>query len=412
MGSVLACVFFQGTLAQTLLTELVAQKESPNFHITDIGASVPFESNKNIDPLLNAVEGKKLLLIGEATHGAGTIYLFKYDLFKKLVHLNKAKCLLIEAQFNSVLKLDDFVSGSSPMDSLASGLNKMPFMHRTEEFKDLILWMRDYNTSREPHEHVHIYGIDVQDVDVGFEFIRNYFSKTDKSYADSLSTFLPTVPNNPAKWYHNVYTDEQISNIRQHLEAVRKNVASDPEKSGWALAARVVENIRICSYMYSHLKDFKRDLHMAENVKWILNLERKDMIFVVSAHNEHVSNDGRLMGTYLKEAFGDEVYTLGIDFGQGQIMAVSAAPDTVRSFKMHNVLFLEADSINLTHLNDRVRWIQPIGGKNDVMIRNSGASYNQKRSQVYWTTVNLPSSFDSIVYFDRVFPSTVLPISR
>ncbi|MPR33492.1 erythromycin esterase family protein [Salmonirosea aquatica] len=412
MGCVFTCILSQGTLAQTTVTELVGQKESPNFRITDLGESVPFGLNKNLDPLLSVLEKKKLLLIGEPTHGAANVYLFKYDLFKELVGLNRVKCLLIEANFNSVLKLDDFVSGCTPMDSLASGLNKMPFMHRTEEFKDLMLWMRAYNASKEPHEHVHIYGIDVQDVDAGFDFIKKYFSKTDKSYADSLSSFLPTMtPNKLPEWRHNVYTEAQLEDLQKHLEAVKKKAASKSESQEWQLATRVLENIRLCSHMYTHPRDFKRDLYMAENVKWILNLERKDMGFVVSAHNGHVANDGGL-GTYLKEALADEVYTLGVDFGEGQIMAVSASPDTVRSFKAHDVLFLEADSISLAHLSDRVRFIQPVNSKNDVIIRSSGATYNQKRSQVYWRTVSLPGSFDSIVYFDRVYPSTVLPISR
>ena len=412
-GVLIICLLPPSAVGQSTLTEIVAKEKPENFIVTDIGTSFPFETNEGYGLLLDRLADKKLILVGESAHGAANLLLFKYDLFKKLVLLNKAKCLLLEAQFNRTLKLDDFVNGRLPLDSLDACFFRMPLMYPTEEFKSLVLWMRDYNTFYQPQDRVHVYGIDVQDVEAGFDYLRNYFLKTDEKYAEKLLTYSPIKASNKAlKYQLDVYSEENLAEMEQHLEAIRQNAKSGFDLETGQIAVRVLENMRMCSYVYNHLKDFKRDLYMSENVQWILNRERKDMSFVVSAHNGHVINDGGELGNYLKDIFGKEVYTIGTDFGQGQVLARLFAPDAMMPFETHDVSFLAADSISVKHLRDRVRLIQPTradtGDSHSVMIRTIGAAYDPKRSWVYWREVNLPDSFDCIVYFDSV--SAIQPL--
>lgn len=77
-----------------------------------------------------------------------------------------------------------------------------------------------------------------------------------------------------------------------------------------------------------------RDTAMAENVAWILDHSDHDRI-ALWTHNEHVRRgtvesdwgEVRTMGDHLAERYGDDYYTIGFDFGRGELQGKVATAD-------------------------------------------------------------------------------------
>lgn len=381
--------------------------------MTDLGKDTIVGSAVNFGLIDKTIGDNSIILVGDAAHGAGNIHRFVYDLFRHLVHEKKANCLLIEANFNSVLAINRLVADPDSLstDSLYEHILKLPFMHRTNEFRDLVVWMHNYNRSQYPDDRIYLYGIDVQEVEEGFEYLRQLITTHSPKDSGALSEMNPTQPMQGGA---SVYSEGDIETLRSLLEGIRNNPAL-ASGGDFPLAERVLENVRACSHLYTPGNEFKRDYHMYENVRWIKDRHNVNntRAILVSAHNGHVANDSKRLGEYIAKGYGNTVFTIGTDFGYGSITArKTRGLRTIPPFGEYEAALTNIDTTRISSLSNRVRLIQrarnsnPADSSRSVQVRNIGAVYNYdpNRYWIYWRESKLPESFDCVVYFDRVYP--------
>src|SRR5919108_3717375 len=113
-------------------------------HAIPLAGTDPELAEDDLAPLLERLAGARLVGLGEATHGDHESFQFKARLIRALVPQSAVRLVLFEAGPAEMDPLDRYVTGAS--DSLPMGSELHPW--RTEEVRDLLVWLREWNTTR------------------------------------------------------------------------------------------------------------------------------------------------------------------------------------------------------------------------------------------------------------------------
>src|SRR5919108_400684 len=119
-------------------------------HAIPLAGTDPELAEDDLAPLLERLAGARLVGLGEATHGDHESFQFKARLIRALVPQSAVRLVLFEAGPAEMDPLDRYVTGAS--DSLPMGSELHPW--RTEEVRDLFVWLREWNTKRGSAGHV------------------------------------------------------------------------------------------------------------------------------------------------------------------------------------------------------------------------------------------------------------------
>ena len=138
-------------------------------------------SADELRPLAASLASAQVIGIGEATHGSHQDQAFKASLIKALVQQGHLEYFVVEANRQTGLDLDDYVSGRG--GDLPTLLRSPSFFRtwRDEEFADLILWIRAWNLQSD--HPVHVIGVDCQDAGVDAKFALRFVAARDPALA-------------------------------------------------------------------------------------------------------------------------------------------------------------------------------------------------------------------------------------
>jgi erythromycin esterase len=108
----------------------------------------------DLEPLREIVGDRRLVLLGEPTHGSHEIRLLTHRFIQFLVEHMRFNVVATEIPYPEGLRLNEYVSnGRGITEDILSDLS--------QEEIHLIHWLRDYNQSALPTAKVHVYGIDI-----------------------------------------------------------------------------------------------------------------------------------------------------------------------------------------------------------------------------------------------------------
>lgn len=292
-----------------------------SFSIKSSELSAPDDDLKFLKGLL---KDKRIVSMGEATHGTKQFAQLKCRFFKYLVENLDFNIIAIEADFGATMAVNDYVLGIN--DDGREALKKLLFFHCVnDETWELIEWMRLYNKKFKERQ-VKIYGIDYQFADRQLDIIKKYFLKVDTVFSQEIEEYEEQPDLN---FYGSSLTIEDLKKIRNCLQN---------DSARYILISGALEWKKILHLTYT-LEDFyflrqqslnrHRDLCMKENIDWILEHEGSNAKVLVWAHNMHVLYDSvsrqgkgyfKLMGLCLRDSYRDELYTIGFDFNKGRFL--------------------------------------------------------------------------------------------
>ena len=105
---------------------------------------------------------KRIIALGEATHGNKEFQELKLNIFKKLVEENGVRAFAIEGDFGGCLEVNDYIHGGS--GSTLEAVKKIGFkIYQTKEMIELIDYMRDYNLSH-IDDDINFYGLYLKEI--------------------------------------------------------------------------------------------------------------------------------------------------------------------------------------------------------------------------------------------------------
>ncbi len=286
--------------------------------------------------MARALDGARLIGVGEATHGSHEDAAAKAAIIMGLVASGAVQTIYLEVNSNGGRELDAFIQGEpgNPAERVRTAQIFQVF--RTRALAELIGWLRDWNESAATP--VRIYGIDCQatapDALLALEALR----ARDPAEADRLAAALGPIVSEEAQALRfpmliGSLSSAQLQEAMQALEALREALDHHPRTEDARYAAltawqglKAFEMETADGTITGDVEEYysRRDVFMAEN---ILNGPALGA-GVLWAHNNHVAGgiptgtSYVTTGARLRQALGDAYRAVVFEYGTAQFNAV------------------------------------------------------------------------------------------
>lgn len=298
---------------------------------------------RDLDALGTIIGDARIVSLGESTHGTSEFFRLKHRVFQYLVRDHGFRLFAIEDQQLGMEKINAYVlHGTGTVEEAMKG---MFGVWHTTEVRDLIEWMRAYN-SEHPRDPVEFIGFDMQNPSLPIDSLNAFVRRYDRSL---YPTLLHLLSDYREAWRRSGYPQYMATDSVRHrwadgaeaawrlVEARRDPWLRRAGSSSDSLAVEwAVQNARVIAqagrYIFNYQPD--RDSSMAANLKWHLDRRGPAARVAVWAHDSHISKglaattQGNYfissMGSYLDRLFGDAYRAFGL-------MSYSGAYTAIRS---------------------------------------------------------------------------------
>lgn len=319
--------------------------------------------NAAVDQMIDSLDASVALLgFGEALHGGKELLVLRNHLFQHLVEAHGYSAIAIESSFLRGPIVNEYVLGHGPASYEA--VQETGFSHGFGKFeanRELVEWMRHYNTERVHQRKLQFYGFDSptdmttesphprQTLHVALDYLSSVDEATGRAYRNRIDPLLeqdaawensaaaldPTqsIGRSPEATALRIETEELISELRvRRPELVAK---SDErrylEAVHYAVMARQLLNFHAALAQMSKKRQARtlgiRAVMMAENLAYILSREQGRGNVLLFAHNSHLKR-GKVqwqwgnetvnwwpVGSHLHERFGRRYAVIGSAVG-------------------------------------------------------------------------------------------------
>ncbi|MEV0346004.1 erythromycin esterase family protein [Nonomuraea sp. NPDC050680] len=377
-------------------------------------------------PLADAA-GKRVVGIGEATHGNKEFVQTRTVIIQKLVREYGFRTVALEADFGGAATANDYVmKGQGSAEDAASALGFD--IYRTREMADLLKWIHDHNAAVAEADKVRLYGFDMQRYDRNKERLLRYLATVDPARVRSVQASLADLTDATRSGQDKEKVTAAATaagRLIDQMTANREKYVNLSSQESFALAVHHAETIQRGAQLQTSGNDYasKRDAWMAENVGWIADAEavqgRKKIM--VGGHNGHIDKSGAAfafesMGRRLAKAYGKDYFTIGTEFGTSTFVSKDDGSGERKQFTVSHTSPLAKlfGDEPLGYVNLAQASSQPGNRQlltSEVPMGNIGDGFRSIYSSLSWTyTVKtVPAqAYDALVYVPRASPVTPL----
>ena len=393
---------------------------------------VPLDNNPLVwadDDLtfLDPVAEKPIIGVGESTHGTAEFFNAKRRIFRYLVENHNYKVFAFEADFGESLFLEKAVQQGSKSQIRSLMSEKMHFWTwRTEEVRNLLEWMSEYNAGKSEEDKVHYMGVDCQFNTYHPQLLNQYLHAANASFLELSDEVLSKVKTDSEDRFQG-YSPEEFTTYLGQIDALQDSMITHQDALTVATSEKAFElNLRLLRLArqvsevryYGSIEDYSvnyRDKYMAENTAWMLDYFGGDKV-VLWAHNAHIANDPNYgsgsIGHYLLQELPNDYSTVSFMFSQGDFMARGFENDQIAELDQHTItekpqeeslteVFHNASSSTFTigvgDLQKHTEWSDFF--KEGTRYLSIGAVFNNQ-PQDYYRSFH-PNLYDRIIYFDN-----------
>lgn len=329
--------------------EVDAQQAHSFVELPDDLSSVP---DSLFAPLLDMLDGAKIIGITEGTHGMNEPLDFRNSFIKHLAEHDQIGAIAFESGVIESQMVNDYIHGKR--DDLEFVLNHgiSYTFGQFEQNRTLLLWLREFNKSRSDENTLQFYGFDMSGnapnpvLENGSFALTNclsYLETVDSAaynsigkplvnYADYLH--LKDAPTDSSLAYSELsHSDKLIlhQTVEDLISALERNRELYIERAGeskyaWGKRAAICakQNIQLLEQLTGSSFDYSvREKAMFDNFQWIQSREKAKPILLF-AHLAHLAKDIYVLnaeeqntmphpqfGEYLHEHFGKDYKVIG-----------------------------------------------------------------------------------------------------
>jgi erythromycin esterase-like protein len=150
----------------------------------------------DLDPVVQAAGGARLVLLGEASHGTHEFYRLRAEITRRLITEQGFHAVAVEADWPDAHRVNRFVRGQAgdhprgrSDDRQAAraldGFRRFPtWMWRNADVLDLVGWLRDRNRQHPAEDGVGFYGLDLYSLQASIGEVIGYLARIDPGAAD------------------------------------------------------------------------------------------------------------------------------------------------------------------------------------------------------------------------------------
>jgi erythromycin esterase len=297
----------------------------------------PGGSDADLLPLGPLVGNASIVGLGEATHGTHEFFAIKARIVEFLISHLGFTTFIMENNWGSSRLVDAYINGGS--ETIGDVMQQSLFpAWQTQEYRDMLAWIRAYNTSPTHPTKIHFFGMDMQQDSQG-DF-------------NEVATYVHLVDPRQDALIQSLYSQDQAQQLYNLLLAHQQAYEQRSSPQAFALVlhtARVILQYTIYNSQQRLPAYIQRDAFMAENVAWINDHAAGSRPkLIVWAHDVHIANNTAYfpqnapkgtenIGGYLRKWYHDnylniatslyqEVYNIYPSYGSPNTTALPGTP--------------------------------------------------------------------------------------
>lgn len=267
---------------------------------------------------------KRLIGLGESSHGTKEHFMMKHRLIRFLVEEMGFRTFIIEASMQACLNINEYVLNGKG-DARTALASQKYWTWNTTEVLAMIEWMREHNLRCKRGEEVRFLGCDIKPMAEACELLKDYIGKYAPEFFDEAATIIDDAAAQPLIWPGTgapVCSPPML--LLGWMDARRQELitkSSPEEYSAALLSARFI--------LQSYESQFDilnvRDKYMFENTVAIMDSLPKGSKAIFWAHNGHISRQFSFntVGGRLADYYGSAYCPLGFMFKDGEFTTVN-----------------------------------------------------------------------------------------
>ncbi len=306
-------------------------------------------SEQDIYQLGETIEdGRRLVLMGEASHGTSEFYRYRAELSKYLIEEKGFRFIAVEGDWPAAKRVNQYVKhregGPDTAEEALEYFDRWPlWMWRNQEVLELVEWMRDFNEDRPEEDRAGFYGVDMYDKDRAMETVIRHAEGFDGEKAAEIQQAYECLQahHSPQAYIQSIQQtgsncESEMAGVVDLLEEHQQawmdsdSVAyADAYQSAWA-AKRAEQHYRANLQPGPDSWNYRAN-HFYETAERLLQGYGEESRGIVWAHNTHIG-DARAtdmqqqrmqnIGQLARENLGaDQVFAVGFSTYTGQVFA-------------------------------------------------------------------------------------------
>ena len=392
---------------------------------------LPIFDDPNFGRLFDRFGGRRVVLLGEASHGSSEFYRARAAITKRLVTEHGFTIVAVEADWPDAAAINRHVRGLPPRADAPPPFQRFPtWMWKNRDVAGFTDWLRDHNQRAAPQ--CGFYGLDIYNMRSAIASVLSYLDKVDPAaaaVARERYACLTPWQHEPSSYGRAVLTEGyhkcEEAVIRQCREMLEKEFSyarqDGDEFLDAAQNARLVASAeryyRIMYYGGAESWNL-RDSHMFETLEQLLDRHGPDAKAVVWAHNSHIGDAretdmGQVreelnIGQLARERFGGDAALIGMGTHSG---TVACASDWDGGMEIKRVKPSRGDSVErLCHDSDVPRFLLDFTRDPALALKLAeprlerfiGVIYRPETElQSHYADVFLSRQFDAYLWFDE-----------
>jgi erythromycin esterase len=310
-----------------------------------ISRARPLSKMKDLNFLMEKLKNKRIVMIGESTHGTKEFYEWRWNISKELIENYGFNFISIEGDWPYCKGINQFIHGKTNLsahDTLIHASRWPSWMWANTEMLSFIEELRDYN--RRSKRLVGLYGLDLYSFFDSMEEVVLHIRDVDPNLAKKLSRFYSCFDSYrpDEKAYLKAILSENKGCEEEVVKALQtilcERIDRDEHFFQATQNAYIVMNAEkyyrsMVTQELDHAWNI-RDEHMADTLEMLLDHYGSESKGIVWAHNTHIGDyratdmvsRGEInLGGLMRERLGAErVYLLGMSTSYGRVTASTA----------------------------------------------------------------------------------------
>lgn len=390
---------------------------------------LPGFDDPNFGKLFDRFGGKRVVLLGEASHGTSEFYRARAAITRRLIAEHGFTIVAVEADWPDAAAIDRRIRGLEPHPGAPAPFQRFPtWMWKNRDVEAFVRWLGRHN--RKAPEQCGFYGLDIYNMRGAIAAVLAYLDKVDPQAAAAARErygCLTPWQHEPAAYGRAVLTagyhecEEDV--VRQCRDFLEKQIsyAGDDDFLDAAQNARLLASAeryyRIMYYGGAASWNL-RDTHMFQTLSHLLQWRGAGAKAVVWAHNSHIGDARQTemgqareelnIGQLCREQFGKDCALIGMGTHSG---TVAAATDWDGPMEIKKVKPSRGDSIErLCHDSEAPRFLLDFS-RDPLLARRLaeprlerfiGVVYRPETElQSHYTDASLSQQFDAYLWFDE-----------
>lgn len=360
----------------------------PNFSLSQIDKSYTvlnsiypeYTDNNDLKSLDYVFENRKVIGMGESTHGTSEFTTMRHRFFKYLVENHGYNTFFLEADFGACQRLNRYIHGET--DSVKYALNEVrlwPWL--TQEMITLIEWMRVYNLNHV--NKIAFVGCDMQLIKDDYLELDRFLKKVNHQ-----DTFHLNHLNQMTYPFDTSLIAKEKIRWNQFNSTFKKNLFDSVDSLNYGLLKQSIDQWFDHNLSVNPNRNF-RDSCMAVNIISYLKLNPESKGFYF-AHNGHVSKrmshnknypNIKMTGRFLFEELDTLYYTILQDCNQGKLNALNYK-DSTYQFEIFDLESSNRKSISyyFNQYNEPILFSTNYPKKKKLCMTQIGALYGKNKN--------------------------------